>query len=72
MARMGGLLAGRTYGSSVRPRQCSDVASPPRWEWRCTRDRCRLADPKPRIVDGRYSQSNRRRCETRQRLRDAE
>jgi hypothetical protein len=72
MARMGGLLEGRAYGPSVRPRRCSIVAPAPSWEWRCTRDRCRLADPEPRILDGRYSESNRRRCAARQPLRDVE
>jgi len=67
-----GLLAGRPYSSAAGPRRCSNAASPPRWEWRCTRDRCELAEPKPKGVDGKLIQSNRMRCEMRRRVWDAE
>jgi hypothetical protein len=69
MASIGGSLAGRSYSAPARPRPCAKVAASPRWEWRCTRDRCVLAEPMPRIIDGRYRLSDRERCGTSQRVR---
>jgi len=69
MASIGGLLAGRSFSAPARPRRCSKVAATPMWEWSCTRDRCVLAKPMPRIIDGRYRLSDRQRCGTRQPVR---
>jgi hypothetical protein len=71
MANIGGLLAGRPY-SAPAVRRCSKGGAVPGWEWRCTRDRCRLAAPKPEIIIAKYSNSDRRRCEMHKRVWEAE
>jgi hypothetical protein len=72
MALFGGLLADRLYSSAAGTRRCFNATGVPRWEWRCTRDRCELVGTKPERVDRKYSQSNRGRCQMRQHVWEAE
>lgn len=72
MVEIAGLLAEHPYGSLRGPRRCSNVASAPRWEWRCTRTRCELAETRSEGDGRNFSHSTRRRCDMRHRVWEAE